>query len=71
MAEALSSSSFQISDCDQPVYIGQKLVGIRDVTRTLIWGGGGGGGGCLFIYSCSARRISFGSELILKEIRRV
>ena len=29
---------------------------IRGVTRALI---GGGGGGCIFIYSCSARRISF------------
>ena len=28
----------------------------RGVTRALI---GGGGGGCIFIYSCSARRISF------------
>ena len=27
---------------------------VRDVTRTLI-----GGGGCIFIYSCSARRVSF------------
>ena len=34
----------------------------RDVTRTLI-----GGGGCLFIYSCSARRISFEFERIDKE----
>ena len=33
---------------------------LRDVTRTLI----GGGGGCLFIYSRSARRISFEFELI-------
>ena len=29
----------------------------RAVARTLI--GGGGGGGCLFIYSCSARLVSF------------
>ena len=29
------------------------------VARTLIGGGGGGGGGCLFIYSCSARLVSF------------
>ena len=36
---------------------------IRDVTRTLI-------GGCLFIYTCSARWISFEFELISKEIRR-
>ncbi len=28
------------------------------VTRALI-GGGGGGGGCIYIYSCSARLISF------------
>ena len=27
----------------------------RAVARTII----GGGGGCIFIYSCSARRISF------------
>ena len=33
----------------------------RDVTRTLI-------GECLFIYSCSARRIFFEFELISKEI---
>ena len=38
------------------------------VTRALI--GGGGGGGCIFIYSCSARRISFEMNLISKEIRR-
>ncbi len=36
------------------------------VTRALI----GGGGGCIFIYSCSARRISFEMNLISKEIRR-
>ena len=34
--------------------------------RYMIIGGGGG----LFIYSCSARRISFEFELISKEIRR-
>ena len=39
-------------------------IGIRDVTRTLI-----AGGGCLFICSCSARRISFEFKLISKEIR--
>ncbi len=33
------------------------------VTRALI-------GGCIFIYSCSARRISFEMNLISKEIRR-
>ncbi len=37
------------------------------VTRALI---GGGGGGCIFIYSCSARRISFEMNIISKEIRR-
>ena len=37
------------------------------VTRALIVGGGGG---CIFIYSCSARRISFEMNLISKEIRR-
>ena len=37
------------------------------VTRALI---GGGGGGCIFIYSCSARRISFEIKFISKEIRR-
>ncbi len=37
------------------------------VTRALIWGGGGG---CIFIYPCSARRISFEMNLISKEIRR-
>ena len=37
---------------------------LRHVTRTLI-----GEGGCLFIYSRSARRISFEFELISKEIR--
>ncbi len=31
---------------------------------------GGGGGGCIFIYSCSARRIFFEMNLISKEIRR-
>ena len=32
----------------------------RAVARTLVGGaGGGGGGGCLFIYSCSARLVSF------------
>ena len=31
----------------------------RAVARTLMGGGGGGGGGCLFIYSCSARLVSF------------
>ena len=35
---------------------------VRDVTRTLI-------GRCLFMYSCSARRISFEFELISKEIK--
>ena len=35
----------------------------RGVTRTVI-------GGCLFIHSCSVRRISFEFELISKEIRR-
>ncbi len=39
----------------------------RGVTRALI---GGGGGGCIFIYSCSARRISFEIKFISKEIRR-
>ena len=34
------------------------LLRSRTVARTLI-GGGGGGGGCLFIYSCSARLVSF------------
>ncbi len=34
------------------------------VTRALI------GGGCIFIYSCSARRISFEIKFISKEIRR-
>jgi hypothetical protein len=34
----------------------------RAVARTLI------GGGCIFIYSCYARRISFVSKLISKEI---
>ena len=29
-----------------------------------------GGGGCIFIYSCSARRISFKIKFISKEIRR-
>ena len=35
------------------------------VTRALIGGGGG-----IFIYSCSARRISFEIKFISKEIRR-
>ena len=34
-----------------------SVIESRAVTRTLI--GGGGGGGCKFIYSCSARQISF------------
>ncbi len=34
------------------------------VTRALI---GGGGGGCIFIYSCSARRISFEIKFIQKK----
>ncbi len=38
--------------------------GCSGVTRALI------GGGCIFIYSCSARRISFEMNLISKEIRR-
>ncbi len=44
--------------------VNNKLSG---VTRALIWGGGGG---CIFIYPCSARRISFEINLISKEIRR-
>ena len=36
------------------------------VTRALI----GGGGGCMFIYSCSARLISFEKQRNSKEIRR-
>ena len=43
----------------------------RAVARTLI--GGGGGGGCLFIYSCSARLVSFQIDkfkLISKETSR-
>ena len=43
-----------------------QSVRTRGVTRALI----GGGGGCIFIYSCSARRISFEMNLISKEIRR-
>ena len=42
----------------------------RDVTRTLV---GGGKGGCIFIYSCSARRVSFQIhqfEYDLKEARQ-
>ena len=36
----------------------------RPETRALIWGGGGGGrGGGIFIYSCSARLISFEMNL--------
>ena len=46
--------------------LGAKECLVKDVTRTLI----GGGGGCLFIYSCSARRILFEFELISQEIRR-
>ena len=38
---------------------------VSGVTRALI------GGGCIFIYSCSARRISFEIKFISKEIRRV
>ncbi len=33
---------------------------ISGVTRALM---GGGGGGCIFIYSCSAQRISFEMKL--------
>ena len=40
---------------------------IRDVARALI---GGGGGGCLFIYSCSARLISFESNLKATDFKR-
>ena len=39
---------------------------LSGVTRALI----GGGGGCIFIYSCSARRISFEIKFISKEICR-
>ena len=37
----------------------------RAVARTLI--GGGGGGGCIFIYSGSARLVSFEIKLTSKE----
>ncbi len=43
----------------------KPLMARSGVTRALI-----GGGGCIFIYSCSARRISFEMNLISKEIRR-
>ena len=36
--------------------LGKLLKGNTAVARTLI---GGGGGWCLFIYSCSARLVSF------------
>ena len=42
------------------------VVELSGVTRALI----GGLGGCIFIYSCSARRISFEIKFISKEIRR-
>ena len=38
----------------------------RAVARTLI----GGGGGCIFIYSGSARLVSFEMKLISKEVSR-
>ena len=40
----------------------------RAVARALIGGGGGGGGGCIFIYSGSARLVSFEVKLISKEV---
>ena len=40
----------------------------RAVARTLI--GGGGGGVCIFIYSGSARIVSFEIKLISKEVSR-
>ncbi len=50
--------------------VGARILGlISGVTRALIRGGGGEGG-CIFIYSCSARRISFEIKFISKEIRR-
>ncbi len=42
----------------------------RAVARALIGGGGGGGGGCLFIYSCSARLISFEINLKTTDFKR-
>ena len=41
----------------------------RAVARTLI-GGGGVGGGCLFIYSCSARLVSFQIDKFEFEFKR-
>ena len=38
----------------------------RAVARALI--GGGGGGGCIFIYSGSARLVSFEVKLISKKV---
>ena len=42
-------------------------VEVRDVTRTSI---GGGGGGCIFIYSCSARRVSFQIDQFEFDLKR-
>ena len=42
----------------------------RAVARTLIGGGVGVGGGCIFIYSGSARLVSFEMKLISKEVSR-
>ena len=39
----------------------------RAVARTLI---GGGGGGCIFIYSCSAGRVSFQIKFKLINLKR-
>ena len=57
-----------MSVCHQPIMLANykvtyrclfcKMIG-RAVARPII---GGGGGGCIFIYSCSARRISFESD---------
>ena len=49
-----------------PVHMGKSYLGCRAVARTLI----GGGGGCIFIYSGSARLVSFEIKLISKEISR-
>ena len=39
----------------------------RAIARTLI---GGGGGGCIFIYSCSARQVSFQIKFKLINLKR-
>ena len=54
----MTSNTFKIKDIN--------FLPVRAVARTLIWGGGG----CIFIYSGSARLVSFEIKLISKEISR-